>query len=417
MKSGLWSRNFTILTLGTVISMLGNAVSGFAIGLMVLDYTHSTFLYALFMVVYSIPKIVIPLFAGPYLDRFSRRRMIYTLDFISSGIYLGLFFLIRQNLFHYGLFLVLTLFVGAIDSIYMVAYDSLYPNLISPGNYSKAYSVASMIYPLASFMVPVASLVYAQFGSVAPLFLFNTVTFFIAACFETQIRVDEPHIHTNSGLGFNFTRYREDFREGIRYIWAEKGLLVITVYFFVSAFSNAGAQTMLLPFFKNHPQMFPNLGIDMVTLYTLVTGLGLMGRLVGGGLHYRLKFPTGKKFAIALSVYFIITILDGIDLFLPLPMMMAGFFLAGIFAVTSYNIRIASTQAYVPDQKRARFNGVFQMVNAAGGILGQLSAGAAAEVLNERLVVLMWMSITLLAVLFVMYPGRHHVAKIYNREI
>ena len=66
----LWTRDFTIITLGTVVSMFGSAVSGFAIGLLVLDYTSSVFLYALFMVCYSLPRIVLPLLAGPYLDRF-----------------------------------------------------------------------------------------------------------------------------------------------------------------------------------------------------------------------------------------------------------------------------------------------------------------------------------------------------------
>ena len=61
----LWTRDFTIITLGTVISMFGSAVSGFAIGLLVLDYTSSVFLYALFMVCYSLPRIVLPLLAGP----------------------------------------------------------------------------------------------------------------------------------------------------------------------------------------------------------------------------------------------------------------------------------------------------------------------------------------------------------------
>ncbi len=43
-KQRLWTRDFTIITLGTVVSMLGNAVSGFAISLLVLDYTGSVFL-------------------------------------------------------------------------------------------------------------------------------------------------------------------------------------------------------------------------------------------------------------------------------------------------------------------------------------------------------------------------------------
>lgn len=52
----LWTKNFTIITMGTVVSMLGNAVAGFAIGLMVLDYTESTLLYAIFMICYSLPR-------------------------------------------------------------------------------------------------------------------------------------------------------------------------------------------------------------------------------------------------------------------------------------------------------------------------------------------------------------------------
>ena len=83
----LWTMDFTIIPIGSIISMLGNAVSGFAIGLVVLDYTNSTFLYALFMVICNMPKIVVPLFVGPYLDRFSRKKVIYSLDFLSAFIY------------------------------------------------------------------------------------------------------------------------------------------------------------------------------------------------------------------------------------------------------------------------------------------------------------------------------------------
>ena len=33
----LWTRDFTILTVGSVVSMFGNAMTGFAMSLMVLD--------------------------------------------------------------------------------------------------------------------------------------------------------------------------------------------------------------------------------------------------------------------------------------------------------------------------------------------------------------------------------------------
>ncbi|HAE16013.1 MAG TPA: MFS transporter, partial [Erysipelotrichaceae bacterium] len=56
-ENTLWTRDFTIITIGSVISMLGNAMSGFAISLMVLDFTESTMLYAIFLAVFTIPQI------------------------------------------------------------------------------------------------------------------------------------------------------------------------------------------------------------------------------------------------------------------------------------------------------------------------------------------------------------------------
>jgi MFS family permease len=174
----LWTKNFTIITLGSVVSMLGNSVSGFAISILVLDYTGSTFLFALFSVMYFLPKIAAPTIAGPLLDRYSRRKAIYTLDFISSAIYLTIFFLLRAGYFSYPVLLMFTLIVGTIDGVYTVAYDSLYPNLISHGNFAKAYSIASMIYPLAAFMVPVAFSCNHQFRRFHRCFCSNALTFF-----------------------------------------------------------------------------------------------------------------------------------------------------------------------------------------------------------------------------------------------
>lgn len=416
-KNKLWTRDFTIITLGSIISMLGNAVSGFAIGLVVLDYTNSTFLYALFMVVYNFPKIVIPLFAGPYLDRFSRKRVIYSLDFLSSVIYMGVFFFIKSGNFNYGILLSVCLLIGMIDGIYTVAYESLYPNLISEGNFSKAYSISSMIYPLSAFMVPVASFVYNSMGTSEYLFLFNAVSFFIAACFEVGIKYKETHMEDGNKKGFNFKAYRDDFKEGLSYIWAEKGLLIITIYFCLTMFSGSAIQTVGLPFFKNNADLFSYIAIDAVTLYTIIGGLGVIGRLIGGIIHYKFKYPVNMKFAIAISVYLLIAIIEGVQLFFPISIMMICFFATGIMGVTSYNIRISATQSYIPDDKRGRFNGIFNMICAAGGILGQLLAGGMAEFISERSVTVVFSIFNVLAVVFVMYRGREHVKKIYNRMV
>ena len=81
--------------------MLGNMVAGFAIGLLVLEKTNSTFLYSLFMVFYNMPKVIAPLMAGPIVDRFSRRKIIYTMDFISASIYMMMFLVLNADFFNF----------------------------------------------------------------------------------------------------------------------------------------------------------------------------------------------------------------------------------------------------------------------------------------------------------------------------
>lgn len=407
-RKQLWTRDFSILTVGTVVSMLGNAVAGFAIGLLVLDKTDSVLLYAVFMVCYGLPRIALPMFAGPYLDRFSRKRMIYSLDFLSAVLFAVFFVLLQNDFFSYTAYLLLSMVIGSIDSVYSVAYDSFYPLLISEGNYTRAYSVSSLIYPLSSaIMVPIAGVCYKTIG-LAPLFLFNAVTFLVAAVFETQIKAVEPHTGHRAGERFDRAQFVSDLKDGFAYLKRERGLSAVTWFFFVMMLAGSLCLTLSLPYFKGLS------GVDGVMQYTFVMGANTIGRLVGGGVHYFFRYPEQKKYSIALLVYIVISVIDGAYLFFPFWAMLAFMFAEGILGVTSYNIRISSTQSYLPDAMRGRFNGLFQMLSILGTITGQLIAGIVGDALPIRPVIAVAMAVTLLAVFLIIMPNSEHVKKIYN---
>ena len=410
-KPKLWSKNFTIITLGTVVSALGNAISSFSIGLIVLGKTQSTFLFAVFMVAYNFPKVVMPMIAGPYLDRFSRSKVIYTLDFLSAILYLLIYLMLKNDLFLYGPFLFMAFIIGSIDSIYQVAYDSLYPTLVTEGNYSKAYSISSMIYPLTSVMVLVAAYLYDAHGldGLVSLFLFNAITFFVAAAFETQIKSDESQIDHHSEK-FSFKAFKKEFKGGLTYITGEKGLQIITGYFFVSMFAFAASSTLVLPYFESHAEL------GMVW-YVYVMGGGVVGRLIGGALQYRHNVPAKWKYGFSLFVYLAAALIEGTYLFLPVVAMVVVNILSGMMNVTSYNIRVSSTQSYVPNEMRGRFNGTFQMICTLGTIIGQLLSGAMAEFFGARNVLAAFMAVNFVAALAILIPGRKHVRAIYNREV
>ncbi len=403
----LWTKDFTIITVGSVVSKLGNAISGFAMGLLVLDYSKSTFLYALYMVLYMAPRVIVPLIAGPFLDKYSRKRTIYTLDFMSALIY-GIFAtIIFTNHFSYIALVLGCVLLGSIDSMYSVAYDSFYPMLVKDGNYTKAYSISSTLETLTMVMVPVSAFLYNLVG-IGPLFLFNAITFLIAAIFEMQIKAKEEYTKSKDNE-FSLNQYKKDFIEGVNYLKAERGLLAITIYFTLTMFANGALQTLALPYFKAN-------FTSGEYIFIAVMGFSVLGRIIGGAIHYKYKYPVNKKFTIALFVYIALTIMDGSFLYFPLEIMMLLRFLGGILGVTSYNIRISATQSYVSDERKGRFNGIFQMFVTLGMMIGGLLAGALAEFVYEPYVISGFMVVNMLAVFFIMYRMRNHVKPIYNRH-
>lgn len=407
----LWTRDFTIITLGSVVSMFGNAMSGFAMSLMVLDISESTLLYSIYIAMFTLPQLIMPILSGALLDRFSRKKTIYTLDFISAFLYLLMAAVLASGWFSFPIFAVYCFILGSIQSIYIVAYESFYPLLISEGNYQKAYSIASVLETLSAVMVPVSTFLYGKIG-LSPLLLVNGICFFIAAVMETQIRADEHYIEKQKETQLEghhpAKQVLADIKEGFLYLAEEKGLLAIAAYFAFSAICGGVSAVIVLPYFKS---TFTN----GEYWFMFVMAFSLAGRAIGGMIHYRLKIPAAYRYAIALTVYVVISVCEGIYLFFSFPVMMLLCFIVGIGGVTSYTIRISATQSYVPDEKKGRFNGAFNMLSTVGALIGEFAAGILTESFSERAILLAAMLLCAVAAIVFIGGGKKHVEVIYNR--
>ena len=89
-RKTLWTRNFTIITLGTVVSSIGSAAMNFVLSFIVFDQTGSTFLAGLFAAISFVPRFILPVLLSSVLDRFPRMPWIIGLD-VLNGIFYGLF--------------------------------------------------------------------------------------------------------------------------------------------------------------------------------------------------------------------------------------------------------------------------------------------------------------------------------------
>ena len=407
MHNKLWTKDFTTITLGSVVSMMGNSIAGFAMSLFVLDYTESTLLYAIYIFLYTLPQIAAPIISGPLMDRFSRRRTIYTLDFCSTVIYLALGGLIFFDYFNFGIFAVTTFIIGTINSVYMVAFESFYPMLISEGNYSKAYSISGTLQTMTFFMLPLATLAYNAFG-LAPLLIVNSVFFLIAAICETMITDIEKGKTVHAS--YDAKKYFGDMKEGLHYLASEKGLLAVTMYFTAMSVAGGASQVVTLPWFKSAFEKGEN-------LYMLVSVFGVIGRSLGGLVHYVVQFPAQKKFKIALFVYVSISLVEAFYLYTPIWSMAVCSFIIGIFGVTSYNIRVSATQSHVPHDMKGRFNGAFFMLNTVGALTGNVLSGVLSEFIPMRATLMVFMLFNALSALVIIGCNKKHIAPLYNRNV
>ncbi|MPM90300.1 hypothetical protein SDC9_137421 [bioreactor metagenome] len=301
------------------------------------------------------------------------------------------------------MFLSITILIGSIDGIYRVTYDSLFPTLVDKENYHKAFSIYSVISPLSTVMIPVAAILYESIG-LSLIFLIDALSFLIAAICETQIKGGDFHSTKNT---INLQSYLKDFKEGLSYIICEKGLFYITLYYAISAFAFGTSLTIVLPYFKT------TAGLGVV-MYTFVMAFNIIGRIVSGLFQYRFTSLGKSRFKLMITVCTIIAVVEAFYLFTPVIAMVILCFISGFLAIISNNIKSSSTQKYVPDYIRGRFNGASQMINTLGSSIGSLLSGALAEIIPLRFVIVIFMMINMFSVYFVIFLHKADVSLVYD---
>ena len=407
MPRTLWTRNFTIITLGTVISAIGGVAISFALSFVVFDNTGSTLLMGLFSAASLLPHTLIPVLAAPYLDNFRRKPAIVGLDYCNGCIYLLMGGYLLSHSFQMGLYLAFSLLTNTMGAIYQLAYSSLYPHLIPHGFAQKGYTVSGMLYPtVIMVMTPVASVLYTRFG-LPVICLGEGALLVLAATVETQIRVEET---VSRGGGFSFRDYLEDLREGFRYLRREKGLLRIYTYMPLTQGLSNGTANLVAAYFRTAP------GLDM-TMYAFFTTVEFIGRTLGGLVHYRVPIPPKRRFSLAYLVYQTYSAMDALLLWSPYPLMLANRALCGFLGINSATLRESSVQSYLPDNMRAKVNAVFNALMSLASLAFSLGVGALGEVVDYRAAMTL-LNLLLMAVCWwVIWRGRGDVKAVYNQAV
>ena len=406
-KPGLWTKDFTIITLGTVISAVGGAAITFAMSLIVFDNTGSTWLAGVFAAVTMLPDLVLPILTAPMVDKACRRNLIAGIDLILSVLYLGFAVYLFQADFSYAAYVLFGLTTNTLGTVYSQAYNSLYPELIPEGFAQKGYSVSSLIYPtITTVITPLAALVYKTVG-IAWFFLGEGALLLIASSVEWMITKDRGD---REKTPFALRSYFDEALGGVRYLKREKGIRSVYTYMAIVNSTSQGNSLMFMAYFQSTPA----LGAAM---YSLLISAETAGRMLGGFFHYFLKIPPRLRYRVTEKVYILYESLDGVMLLLAYPLMIAVRFLLGFLGVNTATLRAAAVQKYLPGEVRARVEAVFSILVSMGAIFFRLAAGALGEALQYRYVPLIFGGAGLLSVCVFIIRNKRHIQPIYDRDV
>lgn len=376
MKSKkLWTKDFSCITLATVLSAIGGEAMTLPVSLLVFDETQSAFLSSLVMICGILPDVLLPIFIAPFIDKAGKKKWILGMDLMLAAVYAGMGFWVGRHTFHFLLYLLFTLTVGTISVIYRLAYASWYPDLIPRGMEQKGYAVSSTLYPtVIIIMSPIAAFLYENLTIDRIFFLVTGITL-CSVMTESLIREAKKA----AASSYTLRQYCTDIREGFSFLKKEKGIRNIYANMSVMQGTSDGLSIITQVYFQTQPYLG-------ATMLGFLISSEMAGRLLGGLLQYKKEVPVNKRYPFTKAVYLIYSLADMALLFLPYPAMLANRFFCGSLGICSATIRESAVQSYLPEQMRARVNAFFNVLFAVGGVAFQFLAGALGQLIPYRAV-------------------------------
>ncbi len=221
MNQKLFSKDFTFVVIGQIISLFGNATIRFALPLYLLNLTGSSALYGVVTACAFIPAILLSPVGGIVADRVDKRNIMVTLDFFTAAVIVT-FFLLKNEWNPVPLLTVTLMLLYGIAGAYQPAVQASIPALVSQENFIAANSVVNAVSSFASLAGPVlGGVLYSAYG-LDPVLWVCTVCFTLSAVMEIFIKIPFQRQPSDGGV---LKTAKTDFAESIRFIRREKPVI------------------------------------------------------------------------------------------------------------------------------------------------------------------------------------------------
>ncbi len=365
---------FTIIWIGQVISLLGTAMTGFALTIWAWQITQQATALALVGFFTFAPALLVTPFAGALVDRWNRKFVMMLSDLaaiLSTVVVFMLFWTGNLQIWH----LYLTgAFSGAFGAFQFPAYSAAVTTMVSKDQYGRASGMLSTAQFASNIFAPVVAAILLSIIGISGILAIDIFTFFVAIGALLIVHVPQP-VMTQEGQRSKGSFWKESVY-GFRYIRERPSLFALLLVFF--------CVNLLAPFAFSllAPMLLARTGNDTTALGFVQSAIGI-GGLVGG---ITLSVWGGPKRRINGILMGLILVTVGITLMglgrSPLIWTLAAFFT--IFFVPTINgSSQAIWQSKVAPDVQGRVFAARGMIAQIGAPVAMLLAGPLADRLFE----------------------------------
>ena len=218
MQNKLFTRNFTLLLLGQVFSLLGNGTLRFALSMYVLEKTGSAAIFGTLLAVSMVPTILLTPFGGVLADRMDRRKIMVGLDLTSGTAVLlaAAAFADGRGITVTAALMIVLSVLGAFES---PTVQACVPQMLRGENVLKGNAAVNQANAVSGLVTPfLGSFLYVAFG-VRPVLAGAGACFLLTAALECFIHLPQMVAGPKQNLG---EILREDLLGSARFLARER---------------------------------------------------------------------------------------------------------------------------------------------------------------------------------------------------
>ncbi len=338
----LKQKNYSLLLLGRLISILGSNMLQFALSLYVLKITGSATIFASILSIIIIPRLLFSPFGGVVGDWFDRKKSIIFWDSLNS-VFIGslaIVFAIQGKLM-LSLIYALVIFLEIVEVFFSASISAVLPSIVSKDDLLEANSTNSIVVNIGNLLAPLlAAALYGAFG-MGTILAITSISFLLSALTKVFIGIPKSNKMPEK---INLKAFKDDFIGGVRLVKEIKLFTILVVVGGILNFAVSPIFQIGLTFISKEILKVTDFQFGLFQM--IISASMIIAPIIGG--KYIKKMRIGKLLftsflVIGLTVLLmsLIPLKSSMSVLIPFGLLLFGSFIIGVY-VTFANISIGT---------------------------------------------------------------------------